>query len=926
MASTNSLPMAYYPQHAYYPSSSLSQQQQQQEQQEQLHSPDAVPSASAFRKCSVKNCNSLLTPDYSGKMCHECRGRHRIYASTKRAKRKMEKLAVNLHANNPDEVAVFLPPDVVNVQDRSHTHTPHTQADQPLPLPEPVPDSYAITWEPNQIDPRLFQSSSSELAGALTLPPLNPVSSDEDEDEEDDTPDPDSSIPPRYCSIKGCKRIISGDYLYKMCQECRTRYRAYGTAKRAKWKRDREIALAELEQLRAAEEERRAAAGLIPLADLPDNERKAWDNTQMPGMPPTPPRDPEPLVLPPVRMCTVSHCHTILTSDYEYRRCEAHRMQNRHHSKLKRVRDKEEKSLPIVDERATEQERAAFEAMLKRKEDGKDASPDISLGNDTRKSIPPPARGWRRTNHVCNIRHCQNLLTTNSPWKMCEFHREKDREARRRKAEQAAEKSQQPSGEDAGEAVSGQRPTGADDGQIASSSKTGAVEDANPDGSSLFQDRAPSDIVFMEPLFPPDMGIPDMAHPDHEQIAPNPLPALSAPIAEASALTPTSDPEIQPNKKRKRAPFKRRAEDVWKVATPSDMAAHATGSSVVAIGSESPSDASAAGTSTVARMTSKKRKSAPSSTADPSTADSGPATAASTPMLSPASVPASSPAVPSAPTTAAPPLGRPSEPSVTTPSYTVPPPAPNGTASTHIQPQFQLPYYMPPPFGLSYQPGQPPFYTPSPFAPIPFPGRGPYTHIMYQHPPAQPSPFTTQSYIVPTLSAAWAGYGEAPNGASSGDVTPAVPAAPVVPTPTEADNSASATPASSAAPTPTPKQNTSAPRKPRANNPNGELTVNMYDPKAKPPRKRRKAVVDTTTLDSNHATGSEQSSMAVFSTNVVPASIRTAPPPDGPLPNASHPRTLGQTNMAPPPNPIPVGASQAPTTVPNLRLSCLTPT
>ena len=49
--------------------------------------------------------------------------------------------------------------------------------------------------------------------------------------------------------------------------------------------------------------------------------------------------------LPPIRMCTVSHCHVILSGDYEYRRCEQHRVQNRHHSKLKRVRDKEDKAM-----------------------------------------------------------------------------------------------------------------------------------------------------------------------------------------------------------------------------------------------------------------------------------------------------------------------------------------------------------------------------------------------------------------------------------------------------------------------------------------------------------------------------------------------------------------------------------------------------
>lgn len=44
------------------------------------------------------------------------------------------------------------------------------------------------------------------------------------------------------------------------------------------------------------------------------------------------------------RMCTVSHCREILPGNYEFLRCERHRIQNRHHSKLKRVRDKESKA------------------------------------------------------------------------------------------------------------------------------------------------------------------------------------------------------------------------------------------------------------------------------------------------------------------------------------------------------------------------------------------------------------------------------------------------------------------------------------------------------------------------------------------------------------------------------------------------------
>lgn len=47
----------------------------------------------------------------------------------------------------------------------------------------------------------------------------------------------------------------------------------------------------------------------------------------------------------PARMCTVSHCHKILPGYSRYKRCEQHRLQNRHHSQLKRVREREVKGV-----------------------------------------------------------------------------------------------------------------------------------------------------------------------------------------------------------------------------------------------------------------------------------------------------------------------------------------------------------------------------------------------------------------------------------------------------------------------------------------------------------------------------------------------------------------------------------------------------
>ena len=93
--------MSYAPQAplAFYPPTDVGAEQQ----------PGAP---SALRRCSVKNCSRPLPDAYTGKMCDVCRGRHRIYASTKRAKRKMEKLVLGLQpAGVVDGQAVFMPPD-----------------------------------------------------------------------------------------------------------------------------------------------------------------------------------------------------------------------------------------------------------------------------------------------------------------------------------------------------------------------------------------------------------------------------------------------------------------------------------------------------------------------------------------------------------------------------------------------------------------------------------------------------------------------------------------------------------------------------------------------------------------------------------------------------------------------------------------------
>jgi hypothetical protein len=188
-----------------------------------------------------------------------------------------------------------------------------------------------------------------------------------------------------------------------------------------------------------------------------------------------------------IRMCSVSHCKALLPAAHKYKRCEAHRMQNRMHSRIKRDREIERKtrgnrelmetlggmanvSTGGEDDAAPEEhegvgvggwtlETGGHSGMGNRYiigrassatgEDGQgleaDTEPSIIPMTDVFPNeqlpqeydekgvpIPPAIRGARRTNYVCSVAKCFNLLSPRSPWKMCDGCRERDREVRGR--------------------------------------------------------------------------------------------------------------------------------------------------------------------------------------------------------------------------------------------------------------------------------------------------------------------------------------------------------------------------------------------------------------------------------------------------------------------------------------------------------------
>ncbi|KIK79533.1 hypothetical protein PAXRUDRAFT_276502 [Paxillus rubicundulus Ve08.2h10] len=264
-----------------------------------------TPFTQEVRRCSVRGCHMALPPEVANKMCDECRGRHRVYAMTKRAKRKQEKAAILSQtsgiASSRNHGPIWMPEETIEGMEQNQ----QTSAILPVPGPsQPGKDPVAIPlyespsqpqWESTDLDPRLFASQSSELAGALTYtsPTIQthqashngvsvesaPVSRSGFEDrpslsvarsEPNTSPEPSedfllsplTSSSARYCSVKGCKAVIRGEYFFRMCESCRNRYRGYGITKRAKWKQSREAANAELDILREEEDKCRTERGL----------------------------------------------------------------------------------------------------------------------------------------------------------------------------------------------------------------------------------------------------------------------------------------------------------------------------------------------------------------------------------------------------------------------------------------------------------------------------------------------------------------------------------------------------------------------------------------------------------------------------------------------------------------------------------------
>ncbi|KNZ73285.1 hypothetical protein J132_08055 [Termitomyces sp. J132] len=345
-------------------------------------------------------------------MCEACRSRHRIYASTKRARRKQEKAAL---------VGIVEP-------------TP--------PAPPPPVQNTWVLWGKAAIDSQLSSvsvdsistypssiSASSDLAGMVTLSaPLNttitasPRSAVNDEERDSEVTEMVVSDPKdwRECSVRGCTMLIPHVYKYKMCSLCRTRYRTYSTTKREKWKAEREAFDRDL-------------VNAPDFPEKPSDREIPMENATVENKAPTGS----------ARICTVSHCRELLPVTHPYKRCDQHRLQNRHHSQLKRTRDleaKERAEQKQKEESAKENDGmdTPAEAEMQAPQGNEETRQEDEAFDNENMEQEPKVR--RRSSYSCASTDpkCQNILGRDVRWRHCEICRARAT-INRRKGKEAAE-------------------------------------------------------------------------------------------------------------------------------------------------------------------------------------------------------------------------------------------------------------------------------------------------------------------------------------------------------------------------------------------------------------------------------------------------------------------------------------------------------
>ncbi|KAL0574606.1 hypothetical protein V5O48_007356 [Marasmius crinis-equi] len=264
--------------------------------------PESSSSPHSRRYCSIKGCKAVLPGNSSYKMCTPCRDRYRTYGVTKRAKWKAERIAFDHELEK-----------LRRVEDERR------EREGLRPLSESPEELRA--WELAIIDEKVTLPPT--LANVLSTAASNAAVSS-------------SPYALSLTQILEPLDKLSPAQALQLAQLMQAKLES---------KTSSLTGTAQSDALEDTPPTISDSALADALSSVLQGGDPASSTSNVDGIQPStslPDGLPSSLVLP-QRMCTVSHCHTILPGHYLYKRCDRHRYQNRKHGKLKRVREKAEK-------------------------------------------------------------------------------------------------------------------------------------------------------------------------------------------------------------------------------------------------------------------------------------------------------------------------------------------------------------------------------------------------------------------------------------------------------------------------------------------------------------------------------------------------------------------------------------------------------
>ncbi|KAF9525214.1 hypothetical protein CPB83DRAFT_838329 [Crepidotus variabilis] len=321
-----------------------------------------------MQQCSVRGCKKLLPVSYELKMCPPCRSRYQKYGTTKRAKWKASREAFNkelaaLRATEDErrERIGLLPLSECPHELLAWEHR-HRQLPEQSELGTPAPSSPSRQGTPYGVSDAQRATTTSTSLSISSSPPLQPLSITAH----------GALLVPHFSLTKSTQNAtfmsvpIVGNETYPASDSIHASPSASST--------------------------------LIPPPSSSIYQPK------------------------PPRICTVSHCRAVLPEEYQFKRCEPHRLQNRLCTRRKTLRDKMAKGIVTSDDVNPGQNGVGDLLVIQSAMSPANRAGEIdsTAVNSANANIPPKKRKRFDGAPRFSCEECENLLGPGYRWRTCQ--------------------------------------------------------------------------------------------------------------------------------------------------------------------------------------------------------------------------------------------------------------------------------------------------------------------------------------------------------------------------------------------------------------------------------------------------------------------------------------------------------------------------